>query len=410
MKKVITTVGTSLFTNYNDTNNEELNKNIKDKTYNEFIDWKEEIEKIEEDLLPFAKEKNSCAELTSIMKLQEKYEDIEVYLIATDTIESVVVCEVLKEVLEEKNITVIFEAKKDTIRKLQIKDNKDFEEGLKNLIAKFHKISNKKYNDIILNITGGYKVIIPYLTMIGEILEIPIYYIFENSNELILVPQLPIGFDDKVADLYLPYLDKESLSLINMNQEVKEKLQSYSFINANNKITLTPLGELFRDYMSYKKTYLGVIIEFLIADLFMNQGMKPIKGKTYYYIENNDNRVGEIDLVVEKENEIEYFEIKSLGAYKEKQLKRHIENFIVKDTTSKEKILTILFYLLEENFLNKKKATFKNIEKIATDKNIDFKVKYIVIQPDNFQEFVRKFKQNEIKDFNYKQLKEIENV
>ncbi len=401
MKKVITTVGTSLFNNYNDTNNEELNKDIKDRDYNEYIDWKEEIEEIKEDLLPFAKEKNSCAELTSIMKLQEKYEDIKVYLIATDTIESVVVCEVLKEVLEEKNITVVFEAKKDTIRKLQIKDNKDFEEGLKNLIAKFHKISNKKYNDVILNITGGYKVIIPYLTMIGEILEIPIYYIFEDSNELILVPQLPIGFDDKVADLYLPYLDKESLSLINRNQEVKEKLQSYGFINANNKITLTPLGELFRDYMSYKKTYLGVIIEFLIADLFINQGMKPVKGKTYDYIENNNHKVGEIDLVVEKENEIEYFEIKSLGAYKEKQLKRHIENFIMKDTTSKKRVLTILFYLLEENFLNKKKATFKNIEKIAIDKNIDFKVKYIVIQPDNFQEFVRKFKENEIKDFNY---------
>ena len=403
--KVITTVGTSLIENYNKENNTNIAEDLKDEGYFDNKSYLESfnLEEKSKTLLKFIKRKGNkaCAEITSITKLKEKYNDIKVYLIATDTIESVLVCKVLQKILEEKNIIVFFEENKDTIQKLQIKNNKDFKEGLENLIAKFHKISNKKYSDIILNITGGYKVIIPYLTIIGEILEIPIYYIFENSNELILVPQLPIGFDDKVADLYLPYLDKESLSLIDKNQEVKEKLQSYGFINANNKITLTPLGELFRDYMSYKKTYLGIIIEFLIADLFITQGMKPVKGKTYDYIENNNHKVGEIDLIVEKENEIEYFEIKSLGAYKEKQLKRHIENFIMKETTSKKRVLTILFYLLEENFLNKKKATFKNIEKIATDNNIDFKVKYIVIQPDNFQEFVHKFKQSEIKDFNY---------
>ena len=401
MKKIITTVGTSLFTNYNDKKNETLNKDIKDESYSEYSEWEDEIQEIKEKLFSFAQTDNACAELTSIKKLQEKYEDIEVYLIATDTIESVLICGVLIEVLKEKNINVIFEAQQDTIRDLQVKDGSRFDNGLKNLVTKFHKISNKKYDDIVLNITGGYKVIIPYLTMIGEILEIPIYYIFEDSDELILVPQLPIGFDDKVADLYLSYLDKESLSLINRNQKVKEKLQSYGFINANNKVTLTPLGELFRDYMNYKKTYLGVIIEFLIADLFMIQGITPLKGKTYDYIENNDHRVGEIDLIIEKENEIEFFEIKSLGAYKEKQLKRHIKELIVKEITSKKRVLTILFYLLEESFLNKKKATFKNIEKIATDNDIKFKVKYIVIQPDNFQEFVRKFKENEIQDFNY---------
>ena len=404
MKKIITTVGTSLFTNYLEKNNDIKSHcdSIKDKPYSKYDEEQKRIEKIKNKLLEFAKIENSCAELTSIAKLQEKYEDIKVYLIATDTIDSVVVCEILKEVLSEKNITVLFEAKKDTIRKLQIKDNSHFELGLKNLIAKFHEISNKKYKDIVLNITGGYKVIIPYLTMIGEILEIPLYYIFEDSDELILVPQLPIGFDDKVADLYLPYLDKESLGLISGNEEVKNKLQSYGFINANSKVTLTPLGKLFRDYINYKKTYMGVIIEFLIANLFMIQGITLLKGKTYDYIEQNEERVGEINLIVEKIDEIEFFEIKSLGAYKEKQLRRHIEELIVKETTSKKRVLTILFYLLEENFLNKKKATFEKIEKIATDNSIEFRVKYIVIQPNNFQEFVRKFKENEIQEFDYK--------
>lgn len=155
MKKIITTVGTSLLSNYLE-NNSDINnyyKAIKDKSYGEYDNENRRVEKIKEKLLSFAKESNSSAELTSIMKLKEKYDEIEVYLIATDTIESVLICEVLKEVLEKKNITVVFEANKDTIRKLQIKDNSDFEIGLKNLIAKFHEISNKKYNDVLLNIT-----------------------------------------------------------------------------------------------------------------------------------------------------------------------------------------------------------------------------------------------------------------
>ena len=406
MKKVITTVGTSLFTNYLKEKKEDLRKEItlgnNPIEYKEYEDYEEEMEEIKEKLLPFAKKDNSCAEVTSITKLKEKYKDIEVYLLATDTLESVVVCEILKEVLEEKDIPIIFEAKRDTIRDLQIKDNIRFEQGLRNLITKFHQISKKKYDDIILNITGGYKVVIPYLTMIGEILEIPIYYIFEDSDELILVPQLPIGFDDKVADLYLPYLDKENLTLINRNLEVKTTLQKYGFIKANKKIILTPLGELFKEYMDYKKTYLGIVIEFLIADLFMSKGIIPQKGKTYQYVEQNKEKIGEIDLIVKTKNEIEFIEIKSLGAYKEKQLKRHIEELIVKETTSKKRVLTILFYLLEKDFLQNKKPTFKNIAKIATDNNIEFKVKYIVIQPNNFQEFVRKFQENEILEFDYK--------
>ena len=97
MKKIITTVGTSLLTNYlKDYRCIDTHYSlIKNKSYSEYIKYKnanigKRIKKIKDELLPFAKNSDSsCAELTSIKKLQEKDDEIEIHLIATDTIESV---------------------------------------------------------------------------------------------------------------------------------------------------------------------------------------------------------------------------------------------------------------------------------------------------------------------------------
>jgi len=202
-----------------------------------------------------------------------------------------------------------------------------------------------------------------------------------------------------VADLYLPYLYKDGLKLLKSNNDIKDELERYGFITLNNtKISITPLGELFRDYMHYKKTYLGIIIEFLISDLFIKNGQFPKKGETYLYNENNKEKIGEIDLILEKDDEIEFFEIKSLGAYKERQLKRHID-FIDNYHTTKRKTLTIFFYLLDEKLLRPKKSSFKKIKE--ENENVNFRVKYIKVKPKKFQNFVREFKDKEIKEFNY---------
>jgi len=267
MKKIITTVGTSLFTNYNDKKSESINKDIKDEPYSEYDSWEEDIADIKAKLLPFAKEENSCAELTSIMKLQEKYEDIEVYLIATDTIESVLVCEVLEEVLIEKNIKVIFNDK-NIIQKLQVMNYIKFKEGLLYLIQKLYEISEYYYENIVLNITGGYKAIIPYLTIFGQVNNIPLYYIFENSNELINIPQAPISIDWSIFQKYKNILDSLSdMPEIDTWEAYKREnnLESdfpdiVEFITIDNKqhVALNAIGEIF-----YEKFKNYIIIEVL---------------------------------------------------------------------------------------------------------------------------------------------------
>ena len=399
MKRVITPIGTSLISNYIDDflaekDGREINQTIKE-VYNDVRDKQrieqDDLDDIKNDLQEYLENySNSCAEKVSIEKIKEEFNNIEITLIVSETQISNFLGEILKEYFGEN-------CKIQEIKGLQIEDKNRFEnEGLHNFIEFFKSLNNK--NELIFNITAGYKAFIPYLTIIGQIYNIPIKYIFEESDSLISIPQLPIGFDDKVADLYLPYLDKDGLKLLSSNNDIKNKLEEYGFINNNIKISLTPLGELFKSYMEYKKTYLGIIVEFLIINLFIKNSKFPKKGETYNYIENNQEKIGEIDLIIENDNEIEFFEIKSLGAYKQKQLKRHIE-FIDNYNSSKKKILTILFYLLDMQLLNSKKPSFKQIKQY--NENIDFKVKYIEIEPNKFQNFIREFENKQIKEFNY---------
>jgi len=248
MKKIITTVGTSLFTNYNDEKSERLNKDIENQPYSEYKEWEDEIGEIKDKLLDFAKTENSCAELTSITKLQEKYEEIEVYLIATDTIESVVVCEVLEEVLDN----IKFNHQHNIIDKLQVENYKDFKDGLLNLINRLYGIASNYYGNLILNITGGYKAVIPYLTIFGQVNSVPLYYVFENSDSLISIPKIPLSIDEALFDKY--WKEFEQLS---KEEVVKKSSLDYNFLREieslfevdDGLVALNPLGTiLWRRY------------------------------------------------------------------------------------------------------------------------------------------------------------------
>jgi hypothetical protein len=66
--------------------------------------------------------------------------------------------------------------------------------------------------EIIINPTGGYKGIVPFLTVLGMIYGKYSVYLFEFSQELIKLPPLPLTFN---LDLYervkyaLKYIDQE---------------------------------------------------------------------------------------------------------------------------------------------------------------------------------------------------------
>jgi len=68
--------------------------------------------------------------------------------------------------------------------------------GLKNLVREIStEVRNLDPEAIAINATGGYKAQISFAGMIGQALEIPVYYLFEKFSEVIELPPQPVSLD-----------------------------------------------------------------------------------------------------------------------------------------------------------------------------------------------------------------------
>jgi len=48
---------------------------------------------------------------------------------------------------------------------------------------------------VILNVTGGFKSVVPYVTLYGLLHQLPVVYLFERSKALLRLPPVPVNFD-----------------------------------------------------------------------------------------------------------------------------------------------------------------------------------------------------------------------
>ncbi|WP_027003412.1 hypothetical protein [Hugenholtzia roseola] len=253
MKTIITTVGTSLFENYNKKEVEDKYGNyetifteyetLRDKRSDasEYDEEGTEEEKIirviknkwfkgitkknkqwtfESDAL----NEYASAEIESILAIQkEAGEEVEVHLLATDTVLSRLAAELICTWFDEndnRHVSVTFNPNQDVIKELQVEDGERFKKGLVNLNTRFYQIAQNsilggQFDDVIINVTGGYKGIIPYLTILGQINQSPIKYIFENTGVLITIPQIPIQFNEDLFEKHWEVLSKLENDMLN---------------------------------------------------------------------------------------------------------------------------------------------------------------------------------------------------
>lgn len=77
----------------------------------------------------------------------------------------------------------------------------DFSQGMKSLINWCEEVI-PGYRDagyeVVFNLTGGFKSLQGYLTIVGMFYADRIVYIFETANELLTIPRLPIDLDQSV--------------------------------------------------------------------------------------------------------------------------------------------------------------------------------------------------------------------
>ena len=280
MITVITPVGTSLFTNY-------LKKNGSDATFSRHYSRIEELPASDWDNTGMSRaiaslktssehfirtvKQSAAAELQSTAKIQNELKsDITVHLFASDTIASRLAAEILRDQINYPNnilgnrIQAVFNADPstgqiDVILNLQVQNSNDFSrDGMPNL---FHRINYIKdweaggSQNLTINITGGYGATLPYLTIFGQLESVPLYYNFEDSDKLIVIPQAPLAIDWNLIEKHydvLTQIDKgiEASDWPNFkkdNYEAVEELDAFIWWDNSVGACLSPIGVIFWD-------------------------------------------------------------------------------------------------------------------------------------------------------------------
>lgn len=328
MKSIITTVGTSVFENYIEHKNL-INDHyavIRDKQEGEWRNCEDRIKRIKDIIIPWSKDNpDASAEIKSIIKIQGMLkEDIRVFLLATDTIVSRLAAEIIQHWFEDydKKIEIAFNVETDVIKSLQVAFYKSLiKEGLPNLINRINLIagggmdSKGYFKDIIFNITGGYKAIIPFMTIMAQVKGCKTVYIFEDTDSLILIPNLPLKIDFGIFEDYPNEIALLDEGMDNYHQEKDRSFQAFSELEEkcmieqiDNHAFLSPVGRIFHE--EFKDKYLMFyapddiyselngqadikrILKTKFKDKKLVEAKTEIKGGHYVYDDgNNDNRI-----------------------------------------------------------------------------------------------------------------------
>lgn len=258
MKKVITTVGISLLENWVAEMEEmvsyyEALENL-DADGGSYEREDERVKRIRTAVIEwlekefrFSREEATCAEIKSLIKLQsELRDDLKVYLFCSDTILGRLAGEILRKELGKveplRSITLMSPV---IIEDLQVADRKRFIMGVRNLIREIYRVSEGYWENVVINITGGFKSTIPYLSMLGQVNRCPVYYIFEDAETLIRIPPCPLSVDWEVFERHEEFFSRlEEEGLIEVRREEVDSDIALLLEEVDNLVALNPLGEV----------------------------------------------------------------------------------------------------------------------------------------------------------------------
>jgi putative CRISPR-associated protein (TIGR02619 family) len=140
----------------------------------------------------------SCAEINSLLRIvgdSQPDTNDELHFIASETPDGVLAARIIADFCMYDLLDR--DCKIHIIEGLQVENALRFRTvGLRGLIKTIYDLLRDR--DIyrrVLNPTGGFKGVVPYLTLIGMLQKTEIQYIYERSEEIISLSHLPILFD-----------------------------------------------------------------------------------------------------------------------------------------------------------------------------------------------------------------------
>ena len=130
------------------------------------------------------------------------------------------------------------------------------QQGLKNLVREIStEVRNFSPEVIAINATGGYKAQISFAGMIGQALEIPVYYLFEKFSEVIELPPQPVSLDLAFwLNNYLLFEQLETEQTIEKSEieeclegEYLQSLIDEEVVGGVTLVSLSAMGVLFNE-------------------------------------------------------------------------------------------------------------------------------------------------------------------
>lgn len=313
------------------------------------------------------------------------------HLLTTDSQASILAAPLIKRYFN--NHPLIKQIYINTIAGLQINHSDQFkDQGIQALINYIYQTKNKsviinnKPTKLkgLLNITSGYKGITPILTIVGQLLDIPLVYLYERSDNLIEIPPLPLSFDWTRLEIYQYCFAKLSASPVKNKADetiaysldllANKELQNFIYqemiqnalikeIDGGKLFQITYLGRLLRHHINevypMSTNAFGLVFELLFFELFINEPLVIDNIRFEKIIHHKIIRDREFDLEFHTselaENQIGIGEICSYGQLADfknnrkyhflKQLKKQIKLF--NEETVKPWCYILLIYSYE---------------------------------------------------------------
>lgn len=253
-KCVICTIGTSI------ANGCELQREYFKPGYAWEADTKEFEQQISKRVAEFKQDVNRIsAEINSLERLGLTPAS-KVILLATDNAASKACANELKKFITQYFGLANQNVEIERIEDLQVHDVKALkEQGFRELVTTVLSYLtdddlNYRY-EVVLNPTGGYKGVMPFLTVLGMLYGKRSIYIFEHAEQLISLPPLPFSFDIEIYNRVVPALKRIDEQTAISEQEYYANIIDYteqerplftSFIEpiGDNMVTISSLAEV----------------------------------------------------------------------------------------------------------------------------------------------------------------------
>lgn len=295
-------------------------------------------------------------QLPTNMKVINKKVDL--YFISTDSLTGILASEILYEFTKNKvitfnydNITITYDLNKESLKtdsiflieNLNVNNSQLFKTyGVNNLFKKLDDILDN-YKDkevrLLYSVTGGHKLIVPFVTIHSYLKVIDSYYIFNDKHAMLYkIPRVSLSLDEHLLINYRSMLKqfnnkRQHVIKNKSNTDKLEYLENEGLVvydSTSNSYSLSYLGKMFKDHIrksDVKDVQFGAVFErFIFTDIIKAKGnvcrrFLPDSQNVDVYTdvviyENEKNTVfGEMDLLfVNNDQDYAITEIKSLGA------------------------------------------------------------------------------------------------